>query len=117
MKALQGFLRPEFINRVDEIITFNQLTEDNFLGIADIMLNELRQSLADRGLTLTCDEGVRGYLVQKAYSQVYGARNLRRTIQRDLEDPISEKIMDSFDAPISALRVTVKDDRIVVESE
>ena len=117
MKALQGFLRPEFINRVDEIITFNQLTEDNFLGIADIMLNELRQSLADRGLTLTCDEGVRGYLVQKAYSQVYGARNLRRTIQRDLEDPISEKIMDSFDAPIFALRVTVKDDRIVVESE
>ena len=117
MKALQGFLRPEFINRVDEIITFNQLTEDNFLGIADIMLNELRQSLADRGLTLMCDEGVRGYLVQKAYSQVYGARNLRRTIQRDLEDPISEKIMDSFDAPISALRVTVKDDRIVVESE
>ena len=117
MKALQGFLRPEFINRVDEIITFNQLTEDNFLGIADIMLNELRQSLADRGLTLTCDDGVRGYLVQKAYSQVYGARNLRRTIQRDLEDPISEKIMDSFDAPISALRVTVKDDRIVVESE
>ena len=117
MKALQGFLRPEFINRVDEIITFNQLTEDNFLGIADIMLNELRQSLADRGLTLMCDEGVRGYLVQKAYSQVYGARNLRRTIQRDLEDPISEKIMDSFDAPIFALRVTVKDDRIVVESE
>ena len=117
MKALQGFLRPEFINRVDEIITFNQLTEDNFLGIADVMLNELRQSLADRGLTLTCDDGVRGYLVQKAYSQVYGARNLRRTIQRDLEDPISEKIMDSFDAPISALRVTVKDDRIMVESE
>ena len=117
MKALQGFLRPEFINRVDEIITFNHLTEENFLGIADIMLAELRDSLSGRGLTLTWDESVREYLVKKAYSMVYGARNLRRTIQRDLEDPISEKIIESFESPISSIRVYVADDKIVLETE
>ena len=82
MKALREFLRPEFLNRVDEILTFNHLTEENFLGIADIMLGELRDSLATRGLTLSWDESVRQGLVKKAKSAVYGARNLRRTIQR-----------------------------------
>ena len=117
MKALQGFLRPEFLNRVDEIITFNHLTEENFLGIADIMLSELRESLAGRGLELSWDESVRAYLVKKAYSMVYGARNLRRTIQRDLEDPISEKIIDSFENPIHSIRIHVEDDKIVLEAE
>ena len=112
MKALQGFLRPEFINRVDEIITFNHLTEENFLGIADIMLAELRDSLSARGLKLSWDESVRGYLVKKAYSMVYGARNLRRTIQRDLEDPISEKIIESFETPISSIRISVEKNEI-----
>ena len=114
MKALRGFLRPEFINRVDEIITFNHLTEENFLGIADIMLAELRDSLSARGLTLTWEEEVRKYLVEKAYSVTYGARNLRRTIQKDLEDPISEKIIDSFEAPISSIHIAVKDGAVVV---
>ena len=117
MKALQGFLRPEFINRVDEIITFNHLTEENFLGIADIMLGELRESLAIRGLELIWDEQLRQYLVKKAYSMVYGARNLRRTIQRCLEDPISEKIIDSFETPISTIRVMVENDEIVLNAE
>ena len=117
MKALQGFLRPEFINRVDEIITFNHLTEENFLGIADIMLGELRESLASRGLELIWDEQLRQYLVKKAYSMVYGARNLRRTIQRCLEDPISEKIIDSFETPISTIRVMVENDEIVLNAE
>ncbi|MBE6979289.1 MAG: ATP-dependent Clp protease ATP-binding subunit [Ruminococcaceae bacterium] len=116
MKALQGFLRPEFINRVDEIITFNHLTEDNFLGIADIMLKELKESLASRGLELSWDESLRQYLVKKAYSMVYGARNLRRTIQRDLEDPISEKIIDSFDDPISSIRISIADDKVTLET-
>ena len=114
MKALQGFLRPEFINRVDEIITFNHLTEENFLGIADIMLNELRESLSGRGLTLDWDESLREYLVKKAYSMVYGARNLRRTIQRDLEDPISEKIIESFEFPISSIYIRVENDQILL---
>ena len=116
MKALQEFLRPEFINRVDEIITFNHLTEENFLGICDIMLGELRDSLSARGLSLTWTEDVRAYLADKAFSVTYGARNLRRTIQRDLEDPISEKIIDSFEAPISALQVSVQDGTIVVSA-
>ena len=117
MKALRGFLRPEFINRVDEIITFNHLTEENFLGIADIMLDELRTSLSGRGLTLTWDGGVREYLVKKAYSLTYGARNLRRTIQKDLEDPISEKIIDSFEAPISAIHIGVEGEEIIVTAK
>ena len=116
MKALQGFLRPEFINRVDEIITFNHLTEENFLGIADIMLSELRDSLRDRGLDLSWDESLRSYLVKKAYSMVFGARNLRRTIQRDLEDPISEKIIESFEQPISSIHITVEQDAISLKT-
>jgi ATP-dependent Clp protease ATP-binding subunit ClpA len=117
MKALRSFLRPEFINRVDEIITFNHLTEENFLGIADIMLSELRDSLTARGLSLTWSEDVRNFLVKKAYSVTYGARNLRRTIQRELEDPISERIIDSFESPISSIHITVEEDRAVVTAE
>jgi ATP-dependent Clp protease ATP-binding subunit ClpB/ATP-dependent Clp protease ATP-binding subunit ClpC len=114
MKALRGFLRPEFINRVDEIITFNHLTEENFLAIADIMLEELKQNLNDRGLSLTWNEDLRQYLVKKAYSVTYGARNLRRTIQTELEDPISEKIIESFESPISSIRISVENDTLVV---
>ena len=112
MKALREFLRPEFINRVDEIICFNHLSQENFLGIADIMLNELKESLQTRGLALSWDESVRQMLVHKAYSVVYGARNLRRTIQRELEDPISEKIIDAFETPISSIHITAQDDHI-----
>ena len=117
MGALREFLRPEFINRVDEIITFNHLSEENFLGIADTMLEELRQSLENRGLAFTWDESVRQMLVKEAYSVTYGARNLRRTIQRQLEDPISEKIIDSFENPISALHATVEGETLVVTAK
>ena len=117
MKALSGFLRPEFINRVDEIITFNHLTEENFLGIADIMLKELKDALADRGLELTWDDTLERFLVKKAYSIVYGARNLRRTIQQNLEDPIAERIIDSFEEPISSIHVTVEGDAVSLKAE
>ena len=112
MKALREFLRPEFINRVDEIITFNRLSEENFLGIADIMLRELQQSLSARGLTLSWSDDVPAFLVKQAYSVTYGARNLRRTIQKELEDPISEVIIDSFDKAISRLHVTMEEEKI-----
>ena len=115
MKALQGFLRPEFLNRVDEIITFNHLTEENFLGIADIMLKELQESLSGRGLTLSWDDDLRHLLVKKAYSVTYGARNLRRTIQKELEDPISEAIIDSFEHPISAIRIRVEGETVKLD--
>ena len=115
MKALQSFLRPEFLNRVDEIITFNHLTEENFLGIADIMLKELKDSLTARGLTLTWDDDLRQLLVKKAFSTVYGARNLRRTIQRELEDPISEAIIDSFEHPISTIHIRVENEAVKLD--
>ena len=117
MKALREFLRPEFLNRVDEIITFNHLTEENFLGIADIMLSELQQNLAERGLIVNFSEDVRQYLVKEAFSVTYGARNLRRTIQKALEDPISEKIIDSFENPISSIYIRVEQSEIVLETK
>ncbi len=109
MKALREFLRPEFINRVDEIVTFNSLSKENFLGIADIMLSELRESLQRRGLTLSWTDEVPAFLVEEAFSVTYGARNLRRTIQRQLEDPISEAIIDSFEAPISSIHIRMEE--------
>ena len=117
MKALREFLRPEFINRVDDIITFNHLTEENFLGIADIMLEELRTSLENRSLIFTWTEDVRQKLVQEAYSMTYGARNLRRTIQRLLEDPISERIIDSFEVPISAIHAYVDGGEVQLQTQ
>ena len=117
MNALREFLRPEFINRVDEIISFNHLTEENFMGIADIMLGELKQSLKDRGLSVTWDEEIRAFLVKKAYSVTYGARNLRRTIQKELEDPISEKIIESFENPIESIHIAVENDAVIVTAQ
>ena len=117
MAALREFLRPEFINRVDEIITFNHLSEVDFLGIADIMLGELKGSLEERGLNVQWDDGLRQLLVKKAYSVTYGARNLRRTIQKELEDPISEKIIDSFENPITSISITVEQDEVKVTAQ
>ena len=81
-----------------------------------IMLQELKESLASRELELTVDPAVGEYLVKKAFSVTYGARNLRREIQRSLEDPISEKIIDSFESPICAIRISVVNDEIQVEA-
>ncbi len=117
MKALRSFLRPEFLNRVDEIITFNHLSEENFLAIADIMLGELKTSLSTRGLPLEWDDSLRDLLVKKAYSVTYGARNLRRTIQKELEDPISEAIIDSFENPITAITIHVENDKVTLETK
>ena len=109
MKALQDFLRPEFLNRVDEIVCFNHLTKENFAGIARIMLDELKASLGDKGYTLRYDEALVDYLVEKSYSLTYGARNLRRLIQKELEDPIAARIIDAFEHPITQISATVRD--------
>ena len=106
MKGLESFLRPEFINRVDEIVYFNQLTEDNFKSIARIMLSELDGVLKDKNITFQYDESVLDYLVKKSYSAAYGARNLRRQIQRDLEDPIASKLIERYADPITMVRLT-----------
>lgn len=109
MKALQDFLRPEFLNRVDEIVCFNHLTKENFAGIARIMLDELKASLGDKGYTLRYDEVLVDYLVEKSYSLTYGARNLRRLIQKELEDPMAARIIDAFEHPITQISATVCD--------
>ena len=109
MKALQDFLRPEFLNRVDEIVCFNHLTKENFAGIARIMLDELKTSLGDKGYTFRYDEALVDYLVEKSYSLTYGARNLRRLIQKELEDPMAARIIDAFEHPITQISATVRD--------
>ena len=109
MKALRDFLRPEFLNRVDEIICFNHLSKENFAGIARIMLEELRKSLSDKGYTFHYDDALVEYLVEKSYSMTYGARNLRRLIQKELEDPMAARIIDSFENPITQISATAAD--------
>ena len=109
MKALRDFLGPEFLNRVDEIICFNHLSKENFAGIARIMLEELRKSLSDKGYTFRYDDALVDYLVEKSYSMTYGARNLRRLIQKELEDPMAARIIDSFENPITQISATAAD--------
>jgi ATP-dependent Clp protease ATP-binding subunit ClpB len=112
MKALQDFLRPEFLNRVDEIVCFNQLTEENFRGIADIMLGELRDALEEKGYHFTWDEALVDHLVRTSYSAAYGARNLRRAIQKEIEDPMAGRIIASYDHPITQIKATVEDGNV-----
>ena len=116
MKALGEFLRPEFLNRVDEVICFNRLDEKNFAGIARIMLDELQKSLEDKGLHFTWDEDVEDYLVKKSYSATYGARNLRRTIQKELEDVMAVQIIDSYEHPVTQIHASMEDGKLVVRS-
>ena len=109
MKALRDFLRPEFLNRVDEIVYFNHLSKENFEGIARIMLEELKTSLGDKGYTFSYDDALVDYLAEKSYSLTYGARNLRRLIQKELEDPMAAQIIDAFEHPITQISATVED--------
>ena len=112
LKALNDFLRPEFINRVDEIVYFNQLTEDNFKGIAVLMLKELAASLEEKNITFTWEDSLLDYLVKKSYSAAYGARNLRRLIQKELEDAIAVRMIEGWEHPISHLKALAEGDQI-----
>ena len=116
LKALGEFLRPEFLNRVDEIICFNQLSEAHFRDIAAILLNELKAALDERGLALGWDDTVLDALTQKSYSVQYGARNLRRTIEKEIENPIAEAVIDSFQNPIRILHLSAEDGQIKLEA-
>ena len=116
MKALQQFLRPEFINRVDEIVYFNKLTEENFQPIARLMLDELTASLREKGLTFAYDDALVRYLVGKSYSAAYGARNLRRTIQKEVEDALALEIIGSYDHPVTQLSATEEDGKVVIRA-
>ena len=114
VKALNDFLRPEFINRVDEIIYFHRLTEENIRAIASLMLEDLRTAMAERGTALTWDESVIIYLAEKGYSAAYGARNLQRLIQKDVEDAIATEIIDHLKGTAKTVGLTVQDGKIVV---
>ncbi len=117
LKSLREFLRPEFLNRVDEVICFNHLSEENFRDIGITMLGALRDSLAERGLQLTWTDSVLDYLVRASFSVTYGARNLRRTIQKDIEDRIVQQILDSYLSPVSTISVDSQDGQIQVRAQ
>jgi ATP-dependent Clp protease ATP-binding subunit ClpB len=117
LAALNEFLRPEFINRVDEIICFNRLSKENFGQITRIMLGELAEALGEKGITFSYDDALVEHLVDASYSEEYGARNLRRQIQKELEDAIASKIIYSYENPISSIFATCQDGKIVLTAE
>ena len=114
MKALGEFLRPEFLNRVDEVVCFNQLTEENFRGIALLMLGEVRDVLREKNLTLCWDESLTDYLVSKGYSVTYGARNLRRLIQKEIEDVAAAKLVEKRGESVGEIRLSSDGESIAV---
>ncbi|MBO4452811.1 MAG: ATP-dependent Clp protease ATP-binding subunit [Clostridia bacterium] len=117
MKALETFLRPEFINRVDEIIVFNRLTRDNFKAICRIMLGDLTEVLDEKGIAFSYTDAVVDYLSDKGYSEKYGARNLRRLIQTDIEDLIAAEMVKSYRDPVGAVNADVKDGKVVITAK
>lgn len=114
MRALERFLRPEFINRVDEIVVFNRLSPDNIKHICGIMLGDLKQVLADKDINLTWDDAAVSALCAAGYSEKYGARNLRREIQAEVEDAVAGKIIENYKAPISAVALSAENGKITV---
>ncbi len=114
-KALSSFLRPEFINRIDEIITFRHLDKSDFVKIADIMLTKLREHLADKGIKLVYKSDVLELVAEESYSEKYGARNMRRYIERHIEDKIANVILENYSSTLSGISLTSVDGDIKVE--
>ncbi|HAN21461.1 MAG TPA: chaperone ClpB [Clostridiales bacterium] len=114
-KALEDFLRPEFINRVDEIVVFNRLSKENFSFICRIMLADLQGVLVDKGIILEFDDRAVEYLVNKGFSEKYGARNLRRLIQTDIEDQVAQRIIECYASPFKTVSITTEDEKITVD--
>ena len=115
MKALSEFLRPEFLNRVDEVVCFNPLTEENFRGIAALMLGEVRDLLAEKNISLAWDDALVDHLVKTAYSLTYGARNLRRTIQKEIEDEVAAKLVERRGTPTQEFFLSAADGKVQIE--
>ena len=113
-KALAQFLRPEFINRVDEIITFRSLDEDDFTKIAKIMLGDLVKTLAEKEIKLTYSEEAVRVIAKRSFSRKYGARNLRRTIQREVEDVLASRLIGDYDRNISTITMDAQNDDLVI---
>ena len=115
MKALSDFLRPEFINRVDEVVCFNQLTEENFRAIAELMLGEVRDVIGQKNIALSWDSSLLDYLVKEAFSVTYGARNLRRLIQKQIEDVLAQRIIERRSETVSAIALSAEEGKIQIE--
>lgn len=116
IKALEDIMRPEFLNRIDEIIAFNQLTEEDFSKICGILLGQLKDSVAVRGIRLSWDDSLVNYLTHKAFSIKYGARNLRRLIEKDVENALAAEIIKACDTPLTGAHVTANDDGIQIQT-
>ena len=116
MKALSEFLRPEFIARVDEVIVFNTLTKDNFVKIANLMLSEYVPTLEEKHIKFTFDDKACEYLAEKSCSGKSGARDLRNTIRREVEEKIASAMIESGNDSISAMNVTSDGEKIILES-
>ncbi len=114
-KALSAFLRPEFINRIDEIITFRHLDKEDFVKIADIMIGKLRDHLAEKGIRLVYNDEVLRLIAEESYSEKYGARNMRRYIERNVEDRLASVILDNYGNGLSGISLTVADSNIKVD--
>ena len=112
MNELKRTFRPEFLNRVDEIIVFHPLTQDNINEIAALMLNEVSKRLKAVGISLSAEEGVKEFLAQKGYDKVYGARPLRRTIQSMVEDKLAEYMLDGKIREGDSVKISVKEDSL-----
>ena len=117
MKALSAFLRPEFINRVDEIITFNSLTVENFEKIAEIMLGELSVALEEKNIKFSYSKDAVAFIAKNSYSQKFGARNMRRFIRSHVEDPLAEHIISDYERAIigAKLKYSKKENKLIVE--
>ncbi|MBE6627935.1 MAG: ATP-dependent Clp protease ATP-binding subunit [Ruminococcaceae bacterium] len=113
-KALESFLRPEFINRVDEIITFRSLDEKDFEKIAAIMLEELKTALAEKDIQLSYTDAALRLIAEKSFSRKYGARNMRRYIQKEVEDALAELIIADYTRSYTTAKISARDEKIVI---
>lgn len=116
-KALLTFLRPEFVNRIDEIITFAPLSKETAEKIAEIMLGDLQKALSERDITLKYSKEAVSYLVEKGFDAKFGARSLKRTIQKELEDKAAECIISAYEHPIHSICADVQEDKLVVTAQ
>lgn len=115
-RALSDFLRPEFLGRVDEIVVFRNLDEEDFGKISGLMLDELKEPLAEKGITFSYDPSVLKVIAQKAYGQKSGARDIRKLIRKEVEDPICNLLVDNYSNPPTTVKVTVSEDKISILS-
>lgn len=116
MKALREFLRPEFLGRIDEIVVFNPLTEENFAGIAGLMLDEMKSPLEEKHISLRYTDEALKAIAHKAYGKKLGARDIRRVIRNEVEDKIAELLIDKGEGAVSAVAISADNGEIKVDA-